>query len=268
MMGSVASSAGNGGAGFFGRSRMLIGVVGLIVVMGGAIAVALLAGGGASFQAQTPDATHPSGTAIDSSAGMAPLPKSRPKLVEPVAGASTEAPTTDLPVEESADSRDPKISGPASTSGRADLPAAPAVRGLTANTATALPNGVALPPLEAPKAVLDVIQAGNVIARSPYKWGGGHGNFQDSGYDCSGSVTYALYSAGLISGSATSGALMGYGKPGPGKWISIYANPGHVYMMVAGVRFDTVARKLTGSRWQNSPVSAAGKYEVRHPPGY
>ena len=197
---------------------------------------------------------------------MPPLPKAQPKLVEPVAGTSaTEA--NELEVAPPDDSKDPKITSPASTSGREDVAAPTGLRDLKATTATALPNGVALPPLEAPQAVRDVIQAGNIIARSPYKWGGGHGNFQDNGYDCSGSVTYALYYAGLIARSATSGELMSYGKPGPGKWISIHSNPGHVYMMVAGIRFDTVARKQTGSRWQNDPVSAAGKYVVRHPPG-
>lgn len=127
-------------------------------------------------------------------------------------------------------------------------------------------NGVALPPLEAPPEVHAIIQAGNVIARSPYKWGGGHGKWQDNGYDCSGSVSYALAAAGLVDGPMASGPFMRWGKPGKGKWVTIYTNPGHMFMVVAGVRFDTVARGQTGSRWINSSVDTSG-YVARHPPG-
>ena len=132
--------------------------------------------------------------------------------------------------------------------------------------AEVLPNGVALPPLEAPAAVRAIFEAGNTIARSPYKWGGGHGKWQDNGYDCSGSVSYALAAAGLLDGPMASGPFMSWGKPGKGKWITIYTNPGHMFMVVAGVRFDTVARGQTGSRWINSQVSTKG-YVARHPPG-
>lgn len=133
--------------------------------------------------------------------------------------------------------------------------------------AEVLKNGVALPPLEAPPEVRAIFEAGNTIARSPYKWGGGHGKWQDNGYDCSGSVSYALAAAGLINAPQASGPLMKYGKPGKGKWITIYTNPGHVFMVVAGVRFDTVARGQTGSRWINSMTSTAG-YVARHPAGF
>jgi cell wall-associated NlpC family hydrolase len=133
--------------------------------------------------------------------------------------------------------------------------------------AEVLKNGVALPPLEAPPEVRAIFEAGNTIARSPYKWGGGHGKWQDNGYDCSGSVSYALASAGLLDRPMASGPLMRYGKPGKGKWITIYSNPGHVWMVVAGVRFDTVARGQTGSRWINSMTDTSG-YVARHPPGF
>jgi cell wall-associated NlpC family hydrolase len=133
--------------------------------------------------------------------------------------------------------------------------------------AEVLDNGVALPPLQAPPEVRAIIEAGNTIARSPYKWGGGHGKWQDNGYDCSGSVSYALAAAGLIDRPMASGPLMNWGKPGKGKWITIYTNPGHVYMVVAGVRFDTIARGQTGSRWIDSMVSSAG-YVARHPEGF
>ena len=111
-----------------------------------------------------------------------------------------------------------------------------------------------------------VIRAGNRIARTPYKYGGGHASFHDSGYDCSGSVSYALHGAGLLSAPLTSGGFMSYGAPGRGRWITIYAAPGHVYMVVRGRRFDTTGARETGSRWQSAMRSSAG-YVVRHPPG-
>jgi len=230
------------------------------------VAVLALAGCGGGERAST--ATAPQSRSQAGEAAMAPLPKARPKLVEPVAGkasAADGAGPADAGAAPEDDSSLPKPTGPASVSSKGEVDN-PGATGLTATKATALPNGVALPPLEAPEAVLNVIRAGNIIARSPYKWGGGHGRFQDSGYDCSGSVTYALYYAGLIDGPHVSGELMAYGKPGPGKWITIYANPGHVWMEVAGIRFDTSGARTSGSRWQNE-LRHLGGYEVRHPAG-
>jgi cell wall-associated NlpC family hydrolase len=128
------------------------------------------------------------------------------------------------------------------------------------------PDGTASPPIEAPGAVEEVIHAGNLISNSPYKWGGGHGRWLDDGYDCSGSVSFALFAGGLLRGPLTSGGLMNWGEPGRGRWITIYANPGHVYMVVAGLRFDTSGRTRLGSRWQPEMRSGGG-YVVRHPPG-
>ena len=91
-----------------------------------------------------------------------------------------------------------------------------------------------------------IIEAGNSIARTPYLWGGGHGKWLDKGYDCSGSVSYALASAGLLNAPLDSGRLMGWGAPGKGKWVTIYTNPGHVFLVVAGVRFDTSGNALDG----------------------
>jgi hypothetical protein len=111
-----------------------------------------------------------------------------------------------------------------------------------------------------------IIAAGSRIADKPYKYGGGHGQWNDTGYDCSGSVSYALHGAGLVSRSYTSGEFMSWGAPGAGRWVTIYASPGHVYMVVNGRRFDTTGRTETGSRWQSRSRSSAG-YVVRHPPG-
>jgi peptidoglycan hydrolase-like protein with peptidoglycan-binding domain len=114
--------------------------------------------------------------------------------------------------------------------------------------------------------VQGVIAAANRIATKPYKYGGGHGSFNDSGYDCSGSVSYALHGGGLLSSPLDSSGFMSYGVPGPGRRITIYANPGHVYMTIDGRRFDTSARFETGSRWTSTPRSKSG-YVVRHPRG-
>ena len=117
-----------------------------------------------------------------------------------------------------------------------------------------------------PLAVRRVIYAGNRIAHKPYKYGGGHGSFVDSGYDCSGSVSYALHGGGLLSVPKDSSEFMAWGAPGPGRYITIYANPGHAYMVVHGRRFDTTGAGGSGGRWQQAMRSSSG-YTVRHPPG-
>jgi Putative peptidoglycan binding domain len=117
-----------------------------------------------------------------------------------------------------------------------------------------------------PGVVARVVRAANRIQSKPYKYGGGHGRWNDSGYDCSGSVSYALHGGGLLSSALTSGGFMRWGAPGKGRRITIYASPGHVYMVIDGRRFDTTGRSETGSRWQASDRSSAG-YVVRHPPG-
>jgi peptidoglycan hydrolase-like protein with peptidoglycan-binding domain len=117
-----------------------------------------------------------------------------------------------------------------------------------------------------PLRVRRIIAAGDRIAGKPYKYGGGHARWNDSGYDCSGSVSYALHGAGLLDSALTSGGFMSWGAPGKGRWVTIYANPGHVYMIVNGRRFDTTGRDESGSRWQSRSRSSDG-YTVRHPPG-
>jgi hypothetical protein len=114
-----------------------------------------------------------------------------------------------------------------------------------------------------PLRVLRAISAGNAIAHKPYRYGGGHGSFNDSGYDCSGSVSYVLHAAGALGSPLDSGQLMSWGRPGPGRWITVYAHGSHTFMTINGRRFDTSGG---GSRWQGSTRSTAG-YTVRHPPG-
>jgi hypothetical protein len=142
--------------------------------------------------------------------------------------------------------------------------------GMTASTsqATLTAGGLAVAPINAPAAVQAVIAAGNEIARLPYHWGGGHMTYEDTGYDCSGSISYVFAAAHLLNQTVTSGELMNYGKPGPGKWITIFANAGHTFMIVAGLRFDTVALAETGSRWSDwRPDENLSAFAIRHPAG-
>lgn len=139
------------------------------------------------------------------------------------------------------------------------------------SAATVTADGMATIPPDAPAKVAEIIRAGNQVARKPYVYGGGHGRlageiWNDSAYDCSGSISFALAAAGMIDSPMTSGTLASWGKRGPGKWVTIYANAGHTFMYVAGLRFDTSGRAETGSRWQTAPRSTAG-FTVVHPPG-
>jgi cell wall-associated NlpC family hydrolase len=110
------------------------------------------------------------------------------------------------------------------------------------------------------------VRAANRIARLPYRYGGGHASFRDTGYDCSGSVSYVLHAIGMLSAPLDSGALMSYGAPGRGRRITVYASPSHAYMVIGGRRFDTTGRAEDGTRWDSRRRSATG-YVVRHPPG-
>jgi cell wall-associated NlpC family hydrolase len=129
-------------------------------------------------------------------------------------------------------------------------------------------NGTIPIPTDVPEVVQRVIAGGNAIADFPYIWGGGHASFVANGYDCSGSVSYALAAGGLLSAPLVSGDLATWGEPGPGRWITIYANAGHTFMDVDGVWFDTAGRSGPyASRWLVAQPSLAG-YAVRHPPGF
>jgi peptidoglycan hydrolase-like protein with peptidoglycan-binding domain len=136
--------------------------------------------------------------------------------------------------------------------------------GVPGEKAVLNPDGTATAPASAPPEVHAIIAAGNEIATKPYKYGGGHGRWKDSGYDCSGSVSYALHGAGLLDSAMPSSGFMRWGERGEGEWVTIYANGGHMYMVVAGLRFDTSGAKP--SRWQTKMRSSSG-FTVRHPPG-
>jgi hypothetical protein len=134
-------------------------------------------------------------------------------------------------------------------------------------------NGKAIAPANAPDKVRKVIAAANKIVEKPYHWGGGHGSWNDSGYDCSGTVSFALHGADLIDSPEDSSGLMGWGRSGSGKWITVYANSGHAFMVVAGLRLDTGyrddwgakhgAKPGSGPRWGH-PRDTSG-FVARHP---
>jgi cell wall-associated NlpC family hydrolase len=129
-------------------------------------------------------------------------------------------------------------------------------------------KGKAIPPAGAPQAVINAIQAGNRIRKKPYIYGGGHRSFKAKGYDCSGAVSYVLNAAGLLSSPMPSGPLMRWEDPGKGSWITVYANRGHAYAVIAGLRWDTSAMGSGGKgpRWRATKRSPKG-FAVRHAAG-
>jgi hypothetical protein len=131
-----------------------------------------------------------------------------------------------------------------------------------------LPNGRVTVPAGLPAPVRAALRAGNRLIGKPYKWGGGHGSFQDSGYDCSGTVSYVLRAAGALKAPMASGALQTWGQAGKGQWITVYANSGHAWMTVAGVRMDTSAADdpggAEGPRWRADMTDTA-PYTARSP---
>jgi cell wall-associated NlpC family hydrolase len=154
----------------------------------------------------------------------------------------------------------------ASTGGASYSPPPPPDEVVPGADGTVTDDGFAVPPRSAPEPVKKAIAAGNAIATTPYKWGGGHPRWDDTGYDCSGSVSYALHGAGLLDSPLVSGDFARWGETGPGRWMTIYANADHVYMVVAGMRFDTSARSRSGSRWTMEQRPSDG-FAVTHPKG-
>jgi cell wall-associated NlpC family hydrolase len=153
--------------------------------------------------------------------------------------------------------------GPAAVTGPSTTSAPVVVKGGLVSLHS---DGLASASSGAPAAIKNAVAAGNQIAKTPYVWGGGHGSFQSSGYDCSGSVSYVLHAAGVLSSPEASGPLESWGDAGPGRYITVYANAGHVFMIVGGVWFDTVGLSGTGSRWQTGSKGTGG-FVVRHPAG-
>lgn len=148
------------------------------------------------------------------------------------------------------------------------MPTPPGATRTSSNCGAELVGGRAIAPSGAPAAVKAAIAAANRIDQRPYVWGGGHLAWDDRGYDCSGAVGYALHGAGLLEQTMVSGQLAGWGEPGVGRWITVYANADHVYMVIAGLRFDTRDDPLgvNGPRWHRASVDPR-KFVARHPAG-
>jgi len=232
-------------------------------------ALGLVAAGCATQARQATVASPPARTA--STVAAAPTPQSHPQAIEPLAGAASPAVAQPAPSGPASVSVGPPSTGLAQPISDAEVRQELAASGLAASTsqATLTTDGLALAPLDAPLAVQEVIAAGNEIAHLPYRWGGGHVTYEDTAYDCSGSISFVFEAAHLLSGPVVSGDLTNWGDPGPGKWITIFANAGHTFMYVAGLRFDTVALAETGSRWSNRAADEPDlrTFAIRHPPG-
>jgi hypothetical protein len=212
------------------------------------------------------------GPGAPASVAAGATPKPHPQAIEPIAGHGTAS---------SSGAAAPRVASVSvSSSGGGSLPQPTSIAqvrrqltqsGMTAspNQATLTSNLFAIAPVNAPAAVQEVVSAGNQIAHLPYIWGGGHLTYEDSGYDCSGSLSYVLAAAGLLTGTMTSDEFMHWGKPGPGKWITVFATDGHTFMYVAGLRFDTVALAETGSRWSDHAADEPDlpSFVERHPAG-
>jgi hypothetical protein len=150
-----------------------------------------------------------------------------------------------------------------------ELPDARGLGGPTVpGTRAVLRNGVAYAPSEAPLSVKRAIWAANSLRRKPYRWGGGHGSFYDRGYDCSGTVSFALHHAGKLSTPMPSRGFRTYGSRGRGRWITVYARKGHTFAVIAGLRLDTTGRSGgdEGPRWHRDPRPTRG-FTARHPEG-
>jgi hypothetical protein len=131
-----------------------------------------------------------------------------------------------------------------------------------------LPNGMLVPPKSAPLQVKQVIAAANKIRTKPYVWGGGHARWWDRGYDCSGSVSFALHGGEFLESPLPSGPMAKWGLPGEGRWITVYTNPGHAYAVIAGFRWDTSGDvNETGPRWHEDLRDNVG-FAARHPEGF
>jgi cell wall-associated NlpC family hydrolase len=162
-----------------------------------------------------------------------------------------------------------RAAGQASTA-PAEQPQSQPQPGNSTDKAVIGPDGrTAIPPDSAPQQVKDAIEAANRITDKPYRYGGGHGKWEDSGYDCSGAVSYALHGAGLLDQPLDSSGLARWGEAGRGEWITVYAHSGHAYVVIAGLRFDTSSggsNSGSGPRWRDTQRSASG-YTARHPEG-
>lgn len=250
-----------------------------------AVAVALLAAAAvvswqiAWHSGQSTHAWAPPAPTADGE-GFSPGLSSRPQVVEPEAGiegqpasdedyADDPAPTG---AASPAEDEGPASGAPSDSEIKAELAAfRRALRSGGGEVAVGprgavRANGQAVAPARAPEVVKQVIHAANTIAKTPYRWGGGHSGWADTGYDCSGSISFAFAGAGILTRPLNSTGFLEWGEPGPGKWITVYANAGHAFMVIAGMRYDTSAARTAGTRWTSQMRPTAG-FQAVHPPG-
>jgi hypothetical protein len=194
--------------------------------------------------------------------------KAHPQAIEPDVGSPS---STEVQVEVPRDPEEELAKAPEGA--QVDAPPTDAevraalkqIEGVPGQRARLNPDGTATAPEGAPEIVKQMIAAANSIARTPYIWGGGHARVFDRGYDCSGSLSFAFIHAGLLDKPIANGWRL-MGEAGPGRWITVYTNTGHVWMKVAGLRYDTSALRLAGSRWTDQARNEAG-FRQRHLPG-
>jgi cell wall-associated NlpC family hydrolase len=207
----------------------------------------------ARFESSASAGGHPADTAPPPKPAPAQTSAGDPSSIPPASAGTngTTIPPEDLESVKRLDARSPQALDP-----RAAGPTA------------ILLTGIALAPPQAPDPIKGAISAANTIVGRPYVWGGGHGSWYSSGYDCSGAVSFALFGGGFIPRPLTSTELESWGAPGPGRWLTVYASPSHTYAVIAGLRWDTVGDASgTGPRWHL--LSAAPKgFVARHVPGY
>ncbi|HET6864501.1 MAG TPA: hypothetical protein VFH80_01210 [Solirubrobacteraceae bacterium] len=232
------------------------------LALAGATSASARTGGGATPSAGGASAGAPTGTTSTASPST-PSPTALPSYSGPTQGPGDCAPTPTA----TATSGGVGVGGANATSAALPCPH-PTVAGDTAQ----IINGLAYAPSDAPLQVQEAIWAGDRIRLKPYRVGGGHGKWNDSAYDCSGTVSYVLHAAGLLKVSEDSGQMETLGRRGAGQWITVYTNPGHAFIEIAGIRLDTSAEQDphpapgTGPRWRPLMTSTTG-FMARHPLG-
>jgi cell wall-associated NlpC family hydrolase len=182
--------------------------------------------------------------------------------------ASDDAPASTAPAPVAPTPADPAPAdpAPAASPGAAGfgVAPAPAPQPTVPGSRGVIKKGVAYAPAAAPIEVQRAIWAANQLRGKPYVWGGGHASFRAGGYDCSGTVSYALHGAGLIDTPMDSNDFMGWGVKGKGQWITVYTNPDHAFAIIAGLRLDTSGPGQSGPRWRTAKASTRG-FSARHP---
>jgi hypothetical protein len=217
---------------------------------------------GEMVMATTPESALPPKQISEADRRAARPPKPEPEPIERPARGDVEAmPPASAGTNGTYDRENAKATGDSSAANVAQ------VTHTDPNKVAVMLGRTAVPPFTAPAPVKDAINAANTLVGQPYVLGGGHASFYSRGYDCSGAVSFALAGGGMLQAPLTSGQLENWGEPGPGKWITVYANAGHTYAVIAGLRWDTAGEEQgSGPRWHVALPYPDG-YVARHPPG-